>query len=143
MHVSSASDTPLAHSITPARHSFRPQPPLIHRDRSVQSYYYSPKVGPHDVNAVRFGYSPGGADVHIAGDGALLSEPAPEAALPEEATFAAREGLQFCTDDDDSRPTGRDPTCSTYDLTADVRGGVGARGARAGVLLRGRKVSGG
>lgn len=113
------------------RHPHAPQPPLVHLDRRKQSYYYSPTVGAYDVAAIKFGYSVGGADVPVADDGTLLGSPfSPEATLPPRALAALQEGHPFCTDDDDSRPTGRDPTCSTYDLTSDVRASADLSGMR-------------
>jgi hypothetical protein len=111
-------------------------PPVTPANRSAQGHYYTPTVGYYDRVAIRYGYLPvpTAEERRLAAAGqktpaavAMLEAAASDSA----AVGGARDGvsgadlramLHFCTDDDDSRPGGVDPTCSVYDLSGDVLG---------------------
>lgn len=77
----------------------------VTRDRTKQGHYYSTVVGPYDVWAIQFGYTPDATDAQM---DALLNQ----STKPE---------LMFGNDADDMRSSGRgiDPRINTGDLSND------------------------
>ncbi|MGQ9698213.1 MAG: zinc-dependent metalloprotease, partial [Armatimonadota bacterium] len=80
--------------------------------KSQQGYYYSPKVGPYDIWAIQYGYTP-------------IDAPTPEAELPVLRKIAERctePELAYGTDEDAydrGGPTAVDPLIITGDLSSD------------------------
>ena len=109
-------------------------PPVTPSDRSSQGHYYTPTVGYYDRVAIRYGYLPVPAAEERQHAEAGRQTPAAVAALEAAYQDSAARGLanvsgadlramlHFCTDDDDSRDSGVDPSCSVYDLSGDVLG---------------------
>ena len=79
-------------------------------NRSRQGQYYSTVVGPYDVFAIRYGYTP------VAGERSG-EQHAQVAAIAAESS--ARAELAFSTDEDSPGSSGNDPTVSNWDLGDD------------------------
>lgn len=87
-------------------------PVNIALNKSEQGYYYSPHVGPYDMWAIEYGYTP-------------IDAPTPEAELPVLRKIAERctdPELAYGTDEDAydrGGPTAVDPLITTGDLSSD------------------------
>jgi hypothetical protein len=103
-------------------------PPSMPANRSAQSYYFGPVVGPYDTWAISIAYAPSAAEDAAAAAAASAPPadvaqglPIPPAMPAESAALLARAAereLAFCTDDDAPGSMGTDAACSTYDLTS-------------------------
>jgi len=83
--------------------------PFIAKDRGRQKYYYTPTVGPYDLWAIRYGYTPTAAKTP-------WDEQEKLAAVAAEST---RPGHQYGTDEDTYPPDALDPRNNIYDLGDD------------------------
>jgi hypothetical protein len=86
--------------------------PNVSRDRAHQGLYFSPTLGPYDMWAIRYGYTPSSATTSQ--DDYKVVEPiAREASLP---------GHEYGTDEDTYPAEATDPRCNIYDLGSDPLG---------------------
>ena len=86
--------------------------PFISKDPGRQKYYYSPTVGPYDLWAIRYGYTPTAAKTPW-DEKEKLDAIAAESTLP---------GRQYGTDEDTYPADALDPRNNIYDLGDDPLG---------------------
>jgi hypothetical protein len=104
-------------------------PANIALNRAEQGYYFTPRVGPYDVWAIQYGYTP-------------ITAASPEGELPALRQIAERStepDLAYATDEDAydmGAPTSVDPLAMTFDQSDDPIGFTEQRMALAKTLLQ-------